>query len=257
MEVAPGQDPSRDAVLQEMENDLLTLLNMTATVLVRVKRPPPVSGSVSRLKRKDPVASALPAHSPFGAVTTGQTLARRIEQRSRGLLLETSLTAIQQSRIDRTLQSALDLLCALQAARYAWQIALLLPLEGPSGRDALPHLKRVTEQAIEMNSRVAFAIEGKEGAGAAVADQYRAYWAVKEETAVHFHELRESGTLSQTARRLVRAALWSVTVAAESMAKAAARFTLPLGAARAATKEQQEFRHLDRGDDLLAPLPRR
>lgn len=255
-----------------LEQELLALLNQTGCVLVRVKRPPAASGAgtVGTRRLAAPAAESATApreteklsadglvRSPFGTITLGRETAQSIEGRARGLLLETSLTRSQQDRIDRILQSAQDLLCALQAARYAWQMALLLPEEGPSGRMALPRLKRVSECVIEMSSRVAFAIEGREGAAGAVAEQYRTFLQVKEETSTHLFQLRESGTLSQTARRLVRAALWSITVSAESMAKVAARFALPIETSREVNRDYEKYKHLDRGDDLLAPLRRR
>jgi hypothetical protein len=190
-------------------------------------------------------------------VTIGRETAQKIEGRARGLLLETSLTRSQQQRIDRILQSTQDLLCALQASRYAWQMALLLPEEGPSGRITLPRLKRVSECVIEMSNRVVFAIEGREGAAGAVAEQYRAFLIMKDETGGYFSTLQESRTITQTARRLSRSALWSMTVAAESMAKVAARFALPIESLRDVNRDQEKYKHLDRGDDLLAPLQRR
>lgn len=266
------RDPVRDSVLLTLEQDLLALLNQTSCVLVRVKRTPSVPGmdgvgamrgrapAIERRetprKPEKPPAEGL-VRSPFGAITLGRETAQSIERRTRALLLETSLTRGQQDRIDRILQSAQDLLCALQAARYAWQMALLLPEEGPSGQMALPRLRRVSECVIEMSSRVALAIEGREEAAAAVAEQYRAFLLVKEETSVHLFQLRENGTLSQTARRLVRAALWSITVSAESMAKVAARFALPIETSRQVNQDHEKYKHLDRGDDLLAPLRRR
>ena len=269
---AETKDPVRDALLMTLEQELLTLLNQTSCVLVRVKRPPAASGAGAAvgLRRSVPASESAGApreaeklssdglvRSPFGTITMGRETAQSIEGRARGLLLETSLTRGQQDRIDRILQSAQDLLCALQAARYAWQMALLLPEEGPSGRMALPRLKRVSECVIEMNSRVALAIEGREGAAGAVAEQYRAFLQVKEETSTHLFQLRENGALSQTARRLIRAALWSITVSAESMAKVAARFALPIETSREVSQEHEKYKHLDRGDDLLAPLRRR
>jgi hypothetical protein len=269
-EMLETKDPAREAILIGLEQELLELLNQTSCILVRVKRPPAASSTTSSLARRRTAtpsetttssAKAAPAdllvRSPFGGIMIGRESAQNIERRARGLLLETSLTQNQQARIDRVLQSSQDLLCALQAARYAWQMALLLPEEGPSGRIALPRLKRVSECVIEMSNRVTFAIEGREDAAAAVAEQYRAFLLVKEETAIHFSRLRESGTLSQTARRLVRAALWSITVCAESMAKAAARFALPIETSMAVTQNYEKYKHLDRGDDLLAPLRRR
>jgi hypothetical protein len=187
----------------------------------------------------------------------GRETAQKIEGRARGLLLETSLTQSQQNRIDRILQCAQDLLCALQAARYAWQIAFLLPEQDPTGLIALPRLKRVSECVVEMSSRVAFAIEGREGAAGAVAEQYRTFLAVKNETHIYLSALQESRTLSQPARRLSRAALWSMTVSAESMAKVAARFALPIEASRQASQDHEKYKHLDQGDDLLSPIRRR
>ena len=265
-----AKDPAREAVLLSLEKELLILLNQTSCVLVRVKRlPTPTAGAATTADspgpgmrrrtapRAESAASELPVQSPFGAITMGQETAQTIERRARGLLLENSLTSHQQGRIERILQSSQDLLCALQAARYAWQMALLLPQEGHSGQTSLPRLKRVTESAIEMSSQVALAIEGREGATSAVAEQYRAFLGVKEETSIHFSRWRENGILSQTARRLVRAALWSITVAAESMAKVAARFALPLETSREVNQVYEKYKHLDRGDDLLAPLRRR
>ncbi len=264
------KDPVRDAILLSLEQELLTLLSQTSYVLVRVKRLPTTApsgvgpdrvGNTGANRRTAPrperAATELPVQRPFGRITMGRETAQNIERRARGLLLENNLTSHHQSRIERILQSSGDLLCALQAARYAWQMALLLPQEGHSGQSALPRLKRVTESAIEMSSQVALAIEGREGATGAVAEQYRAFLTVKEETSIHFSRWRENGILSQTARRLVRAALWSITVAAESMAKVAARFALPLETSREVNQVHEKYKHLDRGDDLLAPLRRR
>jgi hypothetical protein len=108
-----------------------------------------------------------------------------------------------------------------------------------------------------MSSRVAFAIEGREGAAAAVAEQYRAFLAVKEETDVYFLRLREERALTQTARRLTSATLWSISVSAESMAKVAARFALPIETSREVSRDYEKYKHLDRGDDLISPLRRR
>ena len=266
---ADTKDPAREAVLLSLEQGLLSLLNQASCVLVRVKRLPTatvgatsIDGPGSGMRRRtapraESAARELPVQSPFGAIMMGQETAQTIERRARGLLLENNLTGYQQGRIERILQSAQDLLCALQAARYAWQMALLLPQEGHSGQTALPRLKRVTESAIEISSQVALAIEGREGATGAVAEQYRAFLGIKEETSIHFSHWRENGILSQTARRLVRAALWSITVAAESMAKVAARFALPLTTSREVNQVHEKYKHLDRGDDLLAPLRRR
>lgn len=269
-EVFETKDPVREGVLISLEQDLLSLLNQTSFVLVRAKRPPAVSGAAAPgSRRRSPAGSPaapveaenapaeISAHGPFGANTMGRETAQRIEGRARGLLLETSLTRSQQDRIDRILQSTQFLLCALQASRYAWQMALLLPQEGPSGRVALLRLKQASECVIEMSNRVAYTIEGRDGAAGAVAEQYRAFLTITEETALHFSTMRDDDTLSQTARRLVRVAMWSITVAAESMAKVAARFALPIETSREVNKEQEKYKQMDRGDDLLAPIQRR
>lgn len=270
--------PACEVPLRALEQDLITLCNLTGSTLLRVKRPPvaPVGvGPTGRRRIVQPGGAASPAgaetdapeasagsgmfsEANAGPLETGMELGQSIEQRARGLLLETNITPAQNERLDRVLQSVLDLICALRAARYAWQICQLLPQEGPAGRVALPRLRRVVAQTVEVSGRVIFVIEGQEGAAGAVAEHYRAFLAVKAETASHFGELREVGTLTQMARRLVRAALLSLTVSAESMAKVAARYSLPLGtASRELVRQQEKYRHLDRGDDLLAPLPRR
>ena len=80
-----------------------------------------------------------------------------------------------------------------------------------------------------MCSRVAFAIEGRADAASAVAEHYRSFLEIKTETAAYFSEQRHLGTLTQTTRRLVRSALMCLATSAESLAKVAARFALPLG----------------------------
>ncbi|MES2462330.1 MAG: hypothetical protein V4671_17215 [Armatimonadota bacterium] len=269
-ESAQTKDPIRESVLITLEQDLLSLLNQTAFILVRVKRPlsassgpgtaagrRPAAKAVEATPESDTVSADNQAWGPFGAVVTGRETAQNIEGRARGLLLETSLKHIQQVRIERILQSTQDLLCALQASRYAWQIALLLTEEGSTGRTALPRLKRVSECVIEMSSRVTFAVEGREGAAGVVAEQYRAFQAVNDETSRCFAAQHENGALSCSAWRLSRSALWSMTVAAESMAKVAARFALPIETIRDISQDQEKYKQVDRGDDLLSPLRRR
>jgi len=263
------RDPAREAALLALETDMLKLCTLTGGTLVRVKRPPATTSPTSAAtpgRRRVNLSAGAPTESVVadtgmsqnsqGPLEIGMELAQSIEQRARGLLLETSLTRMQQERLERLLQSVLDLIVALRAARYAWQISLLLPAEGGPGRAALPRLRRVVEQAIEMSSRVTFAIEGKEGAASSVAEHYRTFLNVKTEAAEAFAEMRNAGLLPQTTRRLVRAALFTLTVSAESMAKVAARFALPLGTARQVSIKQNLYKHLDQGDDLLAPLRR-
>lgn len=280
--IGPGTaaDPAREAVLRSLEEDLLKLCSLTASTLVRAKRTPAISGAAVR--RPGSLTTATTAAAPTGddaangdpgeaaaaapgkkagtppaaqgPLEAGIEMAQAVEQRARGLLLDHSLTRPQHERIERSLQSVLDLVCALRASRYAWQITHLLHQEGPEGRAVLPRLRRVVEHTIEMSDRVTFAMEGREGAATAVAEHYRTFLQLKTEGTIH---VAAAGGDNQTARHLAYAGLTSLTVAAESMAKVAARFALPLGSAADRARHQDIYRHQDRGDDLLAPLPRR
>ncbi|GEM_PF-2917886 len=182
--------------------------------------------------------------NPAGPLQVGLELAERLEQRTRGRLLETSLPPAEAARLTQVVQDAQDAAVALRTARYAWQISVLL-VEAPGGVGVNARLRRLAGSALEMNGRVVGVLEGQEEARA-VASQYRDFLAVREEVA---------GAMSEgfaVSGRLGRAALWSLTLCAESMARVAARAALPQHMQRPAAGQR---RLADLNDGLLNPLP--
>jgi hypothetical protein len=263
----PPGNKANEEVLKSLDADLLTLLNMTGGVLLRAQRAPARSiglpgraaagnaSSVVSAALSNKEGAAAPATGggvapAFGPFPMGLELAESIEQRARGLLLENSLTHEQSERLIRVNQSIQDLYCALRASRYTWQVCLLLgPLDG--GMGSFARLKRITECVVEMNNRVAQALENQENAASGIAEQYRTF----KTTFVQNETMLRNADMSPVARRLTFAALHSLTICADSMAKVGARFTLPISEtvrhANTPGRAQVDY------DPLLAPVPKR
>ncbi|HVK05244.1 MAG TPA: hypothetical protein VM490_17330 [Armatimonadaceae bacterium] len=227
MEGADGGAPA--AALCPLTDDLRMLLNMAGSTLTRAVRP---------------TAGAKGQASALGPVNKGLELAEGIEQKARGRLLETNLKKEDEPRLLTVVQNAQDAAVALRAARYAWQIGVLLTeVEGGVGVNA--RLKRLATSALEMNGRVVGVLEGQEEAKV-VASQFRAFLDVQVEVA---NALRGNTTF---AARLGRAALFSLGVCAESMTRIAARAALP----DLAPRHLGGAARPDMNDGVLNPLPR-
>jgi hypothetical protein len=261
-----------DHAIVALNGELVSLLNMAGGTLCRALRPPvgSSSGSVARQVRvgtsaaraRATVAAAMSADgakggasgnggSPFGPFPKGMEIAEGIEQKARGMRLETSVTPEQEARIDHVTANAQDLYLALRAARYVWQVCVVLN-DDPQGRMLFARLKPVTQCVVEMNGRVAAALEGQHGsseAAAAVAGQYRNFLEMRAEVARSVHG--EHSPVS----RMTRAALLSLTVCAENMTRVAARYTLPAGARRPGNPRGVPPPP-DINDGILQPLPK-
>jgi hypothetical protein len=190
-------------------------------------------------------------NNPFGPFPKGMEIAQSIEQRVRGLSLETSLTPGQQGRLDRVSQNALDLHLALRCARYAWQISVLMN-DDPLGRSVFARIKPVTQAVVELNGRVASVLEGQHStkdAAAAIAGQYRTVLGMQEEVT---HSIYGEQSV---AARLARASLCCLTLSAENMARVAARHALPDDTLRAAPSKIAPPPDINYG--ILLPLTRR
>lgn len=258
--LSPADKTPNEEALRALDTDVSTLLNMTASTLCRALRPPArgtikQSRGLSGSKGEDSSnrSSSNSVSSAFGPFPMGQELATSIEQRARGLFLEPSLKPEQNSRLLRTTQSAQDLSTALRASRYAWQTCLLLASE-VEGMGAFARLKRITESVVELNSRVAQAMEQGEDAGSAVAAQYRTCLTTASEVEAFLRSGALNEELSPTARRLTRASLYSLSITAECMAKVGARYALPIEETRLAPRKPEILRDYD---PLLAPVPKR
>jgi len=263
-----------DHAIRAIDADLVSLLNMTGATLCRALRPPvgSSSGSVARQVRVGTAAARARAtmaamasaeggegvaakhggaNSPFGPFPKGMEIAQSIEQRVRGLSLETSLTPQQAGRLERVSQNALDLHLALRCARYAWQISVLMN-DDPLGRSVFARIKPVTQAVVELNGRVASVLEGQHDtkeAAAAIAGQYRTVFGMQEEVV---HSVRGEHSV---AARLARAGLCCLTLSAENMARVAARHALPDNALRPAVSKIAP--PPDINDGILLPLTRR
>jgi hypothetical protein len=268
---ATGKQEYTDA-LRALDADLLTLLNMTGSTLLRAMRSPargislPGRSGMGQAAAAAAVASALSgiehitgngtrasdSTASGGPFTKGLELAGAIEQKARGLLLENSLTVEQSDRLSRITQTVQDLYVALRASRYAWQICLLLgPLD--EGIGICARLKRITETLVGLNNEAAQALEGLDDTRAAhaIAVEYRAFRL----TVTQNELLLRNAGLSPVGHRLAIAALHSLSVCGECMAKVGARFTLPVAesARRPSPTSLSAMEH----DPLLSPVPKR
>ncbi len=150
-----------------------------------------------------------------------------LNQQACGLLNDTQLSAKHQQQVERILKSASDLRCALSAIQSFTQIARLLG-DDNEGAFAFIAAAPVAEAASGAARQIADALE-KKGEPRAALEAARTYSAVESACIEALTSLQNSGYVAAHTRRMLRAGLWSVLVAAECMARVAARFALPAG----------------------------
>lgn len=225
---------NNELILDSFNSDLLRLINLTQSTLTRAMRPQ--SGGMT--------------DGVLGPLQKGLEIAERIEQRGRSLLLETSLTAEQRPRVLCAAQNAQDQSVALRTARYAWQACIILT-SIPGGNGTFARVKRLVAAVTELNGKVSSVLEATDGtereAAAEVAGHYRT---VMTEQSEILTILRHDIAAPPLARRMGRAAVMSLVVAAESMARVAARLAYPESvSARPAGGQQPGL-----NDGVLRPL---
>lgn len=228
---------NNELILNSFNEDLLKLVNLTQSTLTRAMRPQ-MGGMTEGV---------------LGPLQKGIEIAERIEQRGRSLLLETSLTKEQRPRVLCATQNAQDQSVALRSARYAWQTCTILT-SIPGGNGTFARVKRLVAAVTELNGKVSGVLETGQGtektAAAEVAVQYRAVLTEQNEILAI---LRHDISAPPLARRLGRAAVMSLVIAAESMARVAARLAYPESAAIRPTGPQRPGLN----DGILRPLPPR
>lgn len=228
---------NNELILNSFNEDLLKLVNLTQSTLTRAMRPQ-MGGMTEGV---------------LGPLQKGIEIAERIEQRGRSLLLETSLTKEQRPRVLCATQNAQDQSVALRSARYAWQTCTILT-SIPGGNGTFARVKRLVAAVTELNGKVSGVLESGQGtektAAAEVAVQYRAVLTEQNEILAI---LRHDISAPPLARRLGRAAVMSLVIAAESMARVAARLAYPESAAIRPTGPQRPGLN----DGILRPLPPR
>jgi uncharacterized protein YqiB (DUF1249 family) len=228
---------NNELILDSFNGDLLKLVNLTQSTLTRSMRPQ-MGGMTEGV---------------LGPLQKGIEIAARIEQRGRSLLLETSLTVEQRPRVLSATQNAQDQSVALRSARYAWQACAILT-SIPGGNGTFARVKRLVAAVTELNGKVANVLETDQGtekiAAAEVAAQYRAV--LIEQTEI-LTILRHDISAPPLARRLGRAAVMSLVIAGESMARITARLAYPDSATiRPAGPQRPSL-----NDGILRPLPPR
>ncbi|MBC7808452.1 MAG: hypothetical protein H7145_20145 [Akkermansiaceae bacterium] len=240
--VAQSGEPDRavtgaqnnELILDSFNDDLLKLVNLTQSTLTRAMRPQ--SGGMTE--------------GVLGPLQKGIEIAGRIEQRGRSLLLETSLTKEQRPRVLCATQNAQDQSVALRSARYAWQTCAILT-SIPGGNGTFARVKRLVAAVTELNGKVSGVLETGQGtekaAAAEVAVQYRA---VLTEQSEILTILRHDISAPPLVRRLGRAAVMSLVIAGESMARLAARLAYPESATTRPTGSQPAGLN----DGILRPL---
>lgn len=225
---------NNELILASFNDDLLKLVNLTQSTLTRAMRPQ-MGGMTEGVS---------------GPLQKGIEIAERIEQRGRSLLLETSLTVEQRPRVLCATQNSQDQSVALRSARYAWQACTILTAI-PGGNGTFARVKRLVATVTELNGKVSGVLEtgaGTEKAAAAeVAAQYR--HVLTEQTEI-LTILRHDISAPPLARRLGRAAVMSLVIAAESMARVAARLAYPESAAMRPAGPQRPTLN----DGILRPL---
>ncbi len=228
---------NNELILDSFNVDLLNLVNLTQSTLTRAMRPQ-MGGMTEGV---------------LGPLQKGIEIAQRIEQRGRSLLLETSLTKAQRPRVLCATQNAQDQSVALRSARYAWQACAILT-SIPGGNGTFARVKRLVAAVTELNGKVSGVLESGQGtektAAAEVAVQYRA---VLTEQSEILTILRHDISAPPLARRLGRAAVMCLVIAAESMARVAARLAYPESATIRPAGPQRPTLN----DGILNPLPLR
>ena len=232
----PGGAAANERSLASFDADLLRLIQLTHSTLTRA-----IAAQTSGR-----------AGSALEPVQKGLELAERVEQRGRGLLVETSLTAEQRPRVSCAAQNAQDQSVALRAVRSAWQTcAILAGTAGSAGTFA--RVKRLAGSVAELNATLAAVFESGQGtekqAAAEVAARYRAVLTEQREILTL---LRGDSTAPPLARRVGRAAVLSLVIAGESMTRVAARRAYPESAGTSVAPKRPDI-----NDGILRPLPLR
>jgi len=160
----------------------------------------------------------------------GRTRAETLDTQARTLLMDTSLQPHEQAQVERIFKAILDIRTALRGAECAALFLALLRREAEE-RGNFTVDTRAEEIAtlvgkIALQTADALNQTGSPhsalAAARAVEEVRAAYHPV--EASLRFQRMKAS---QETSRRLTRAALWSLMISAESMARVAARFAMP------------------------------
>lgn len=155
-----------------------------------------------------------------------ESLATTVETKSRSLLLQSYLTPQQIQQITRAVKCAADLRCVARAAHQTIQLSDLIIAAEAEDVTSLSSVRSVGITAANLARRTAAAFErGEYRAALSAATAYREVDAARARAET---ELRGAvADVPQSTQRVNRAITWSVAVAAENMARVAARFALP------------------------------
>lgn len=150
-------------------------------------------------------------------------LAEEVEAAARAVLAHSHLNAQETESVAEVLKSAGDLRAAARGARQAVQLAHLIRTDA-AGREALETVSPLGDAALALARATGDALSSNDPVAARnAALRYRAVDAARQAAERELRSPHGAALFAPTMVRMVRASLWHLAVAGESMARVAAR----------------------------------